>query len=178
MVTIGGNWKFGKIGTEIGNNTSLEPPSLKCDQLVVYTLFTSCIFIQNEFGGDINDCHITYSPTVPEPPPGGLTPWIEIYKYQRRYTVHRFCAKQMKAFSGLRENVTMVIAIYNLSCQGHKKYILIFFINLPQKKEFVVWKPLVKQSVWSAHGRFWLVVFVEVRARRFLGNEARFLVDT
>ena len=115
---------------------------------------------------------------MPEPPPGGLTPWIEIYKYQRRYTVHRFCAKQMKAFSGLRENVTMVIAIYNLSCQGHKKYILIFFINLPQKKGFVLWTPLVKQSVWSAHGRFWLVVFVEVRARRFLGNEARFLVDT
>ena len=25
-----------------------------------------------------------------------------------------------------------------------------------------------------AHGRFWLAVFVEVRARRFLGNEARF----
>ena len=24
------------------------------------------------------------------------------------------------------------------------------------------------------HGRFWLVIFVEVRARRFLGNEARF----
>ena len=24
------------------------------------------------------------------------------------------------------------------------------------------------------HGRFWFVVFVEVRARRFLGNEARF----
>ena len=45
--------------------------------------------------------------------------------------------------------------------QALKWHARVFGINFPQSKNVY-------------HGRSWLVVFVEVRAQRFLGNEARF----
>ena len=45
--------------------------------------------------------------------------------------------------------------------QALKWHARVFGINFPQSKNVY-------------HGRSWLVVFVEVRAQRFLGNDARF----
>ena len=59
----------------------------------------------------MNDYHITYSPFVAEPAPGGLTSWIEMY-FDGTSNIHRFCVQQMAQFSGKRENVTMVIMIF------------------------------------------------------------------
>ena len=84
------------------------------------------LFNQDTNGGSVNDYHITYSPSVPEPPPGGLTSWIEMYM-DGSTTSHRFCVQQMAQFSGKRENVTMVITIHTVyarydwtMCDKHK----------------------------------------------------------
>ena len=55
---------------------------------------------------------MTYSPSVPEPAPGGLTAWIEKYVDVMAPPSHRFCVQQMVQFSGKRENVTMVIIMH------------------------------------------------------------------
>jgi len=57
-------------------------------------------------GSSINDKHIVFSPTVPAPADGGLATWIEILENSGSF-FHRFCAIQMRQFSGKRENVTM-----------------------------------------------------------------------